>query len=56
MEFIKAMYKIDSEIIPMCITVSGNKRTKNFIQMKALQRFYKEGLITRINVVPDLPE
>lgn len=52
-EFINVMYKIDSEIIPES---SNEIRFKNFIRMKVLQRFYKEGLITFINVVPDEPE
>lgn len=55
-EFINVMYKIDSEIIPECGYESTNKRFPNFIKMKALRRFYKEGLITFINVVPDVPE
>lgn len=54
-EFINVMYKIDSEIIPEWRNELSKRSFKNFIQMKALQRFYKEGLITRINVVPDLP-
>lgn len=52
-EFISVMYKIDSEIIP---EPSNERRFKNFIRMKALQRFYKEGLITFINFVPDESE
>lgn len=44
-EFIKAMYKIDSEIIPECRNKFGDKRIENFIRKKALQRFDKEGLI-----------
>lgn len=55
-EFINVMYKIDSEIIPECGNESSKRRFPNFIKMKALRRFYKEGLITFINVVPDVPK
>lgn len=47
-EFINVMYKIDSEIIPES---SNEGRFNNFIRRKALQRFYKEGLIKSINFV-----
>lgn len=55
-EFINVMYKVDSETIPECRYESKYRRFQNFFKMKALRRFYKEGLITFINDVPDVPE
>lgn len=55
LEFINVMYKIDGEIIPKCRNELIEKsRLMNFIQMKAMQRLYKERLIRFINVVSDV--
>lgn len=56
MQFINVMYKIDSEIFPECSKKLCHKRLRNFMKTKALHRFFEEGLITFINVVPDVPE
>lgn len=55
LEFINVMYKIDGEIIPKCRNeLIEKRRLMNFIQMKAMQRLYKERLIRFINVVSDV--
>lgn len=55
MNCINVMYKIDSGIIPECRNNLCTDRLQNFIRTKALQRFYKEDLITSIKVVLDVP-
>ena len=47
---------VEERVQKRVLGVKSMKRIKNFFRFKALEGFYKEGLIDRINVVPSIED
>ena len=47
---------VEERVQKRVLGVKSLKRIKNFFRFKALEGFYKEGLIDRINVVPSIED
>ena len=47
---------VEERVQERVLGVKSLKRIKNFFRFKALEGFYKEGLIDRINVVPSIED
>ena len=47
---------VETKVVERTLGTKSIKQLQNFFRVKALQRFYNEGLIDRINYVPSIED